>query len=102
MDGETAYSLVGLGTFAIIAYYTLKSNSIDEIQSKEDKQYQVINGYERELKDALKPLQNDKKATLAKKNELLQKFEAELYLNEIFDRLEIKEIVLDLTHLKMD
>jgi len=102
MDGETAYSLVGLGIFAIIAYYTLKSDSIEAVQSKEDEQYQIINGYERELRDALKPLQYDREATLAKKNELLQKFEKQLSLNESFDMLEIKEIVFDLSNFKID
>ncbi len=97
MDGEIIYSVVGVLLFLIIAYFTLRSEKSQDIQSKEEKRYAIINGYKKELQDALSPLKDDREARVVKKSELLKRFSNELSLNIFFDKSEIREIILDLS-----
>jgi len=97
MDSEIVYSLVGIVIFILIVIFTLRSGSINEVQTKEDKRYQIIGEYKKQLRVALEPLQNDKKAMIAKKSELLKKFSNELAMNIFFDNDEIREIIEDLS-----
>lgn len=97
MDSELIYSAMGIVIFIIIIVITLRSNVVDIIQTKEQKKEEIINGYKQELQDALEPLQNDAKARVAKKNELLTRFNSELALNIFFDKDELREIILELS-----
>ena len=97
MDSEIVYALVGIVIFILIVIFTLRSDSIEQIQTKEEKQYQIINEYTKQLRSALEPLRSDKQAMLAKKSELLKKFSDELALNIFFNTDEIREIIQDLS-----
>ena len=97
MDSEIVYSLVGIVIFIFIIFVTFRSSSINEIKTKEEKRYQIIDEYKKQLRVALEPLQNDKKAMIAKKSELLKKFSNELAMNIFFDNDEIREIIEDLS-----
>ena len=97
MDIEIIYSIVGIVIFIAIIIFTLKSDVTTQVQSKEEKQYEIINQYKKELREALEPLKNDQKARMAKKSQLLMKFSDELSLNIFFDQSEIREIVADLS-----
>ena len=97
MDAEIIYSLVGIIIFILIIIFTLKNDVTAQIQSKEEKQYEIINNYKKILKKSLEPLKDDDKARVKKKSELLMKFSDELALNIFFNKSEIKEIILDLS-----
>jgi peptidoglycan hydrolase CwlO-like protein len=95
MDSETIYGVVGVGVFALIAYFTLRKNDISEAQTKEEKRFQILNQFKDELRRELDKLDSkEEKAT--KKVELLKKFSDELSRNIFFDEIEIKEIILDI------
>ena len=97
MDIELVYSLVGIVIFVIIIVVTLRSDVPSQIQSKEEKKYEIINGYKKQLREALEPLKNNDSLRVAKKKELLLKFTNELSLNIFFDQDENKEIISDLS-----
>ncbi|WP_372999045.1 hypothetical protein [Sulfurimonas sp.] len=97
MDSEIIYSALGVVIFVIIVIMTMRSNVVEIVQSKEEKRADIINGYKRELKAALEPLEDDVKARVAKKNEMLKKFSDELSLNIFFDKDELREIILELS-----
>jgi len=75
---------------------TLRSDTPKEIQTKEEKQYEIIGEYKKQLREALKPL-NDEQDKTAKKRELLMKFNKELSLNIFFDEMDIKETISELS-----
>ena len=97
MDAEIIYSLVGIVIFIIIVIVTLRSDSATEIQSKEEKQYAIIDSYKKQLREALEPLVDDKAARVLKKKELLLIFNNELSTNIFFEQTEIREILSDLS-----
>ncbi|PHQ65239.1 MAG: hypothetical protein COB99_05070 [Sulfurimonas sp.] len=97
MDSEIIYSGVGIVIFVIIVIMTMRSNVVEIIQSKEEKRADIINGYKQELQVALEPLVDDIDARVAKKRELLKKFNTELSLNIFFDKDELREIILELS-----
>ncbi|RLA77254.1 MAG: hypothetical protein DRG78_17720 [Epsilonproteobacteria bacterium] len=96
MSAEMIYSLVGIVIFIIIIIMTLRSDTPKEIQTKEEKQYEIIGEYKKQLREALKPL-NDEQDKTAKKRELLMKFNKELSLNIFFDEMDIKETISELS-----
>lgn len=98
MDGETIYTLAGVAIFGVIAYFVFRSDVSKEIQSKAEKQQQIINAYTVELREALEPIKDDKQAVIAKKSELLKKFSDELALNIFFDEMDIKDIITELSY----
>jgi len=97
VDSEIIYSGVGIVIFVIIVIMTMRSNVVEIIQSKEEKRADIINGYKQELQVALEPLVDDIDARVAKKRELLKKFNTELSLNIFFDKDELREIILELS-----
>ncbi|EDZ62309.1 hypothetical protein SMGD1_0431 [Sulfurimonas gotlandica GD1] len=97
MDSEIIYSAVGIVIFIIIVIMTMRSNVVEIVQSKEEKRADIVNGYKKELQDALEPLKNDTDSRLAKKSEMLQRFNGELSLNIFFDKDELREIILELS-----
>jgi len=97
MDSETIYALVGIVIFAVIAFYTLKNDETAKLQTKEEKCHEIVNGYRKELREALTVLQGDTEAQRVKKLELLKKFNSELSRNIFFDAFEIKEIIEELS-----
>jgi len=96
MDSEILYVLVGIIIFSVIAIYIFKNDDLVNANTKDTKRAEIINSYKKELYEALKPLENDKNARVAKKSELLKKFSDELSMNIFFDNIEIREIILDL------
>ena len=97
MDVEIIYSLVGIVIFIIIVIVTLHSDGATEIQTKEEKQYAIIDTYKKQLREALEPLVNDKEARVIKKKELLLIFNNELSTNIFFDQTELRAIMSDLS-----
>lgn len=96
MDAELIYSIVGIGILALIIYKTLKNDDTAQLQTKEEKQYEIMGMYRKELKEALDTLDDDRLKT-AKKKELLLKFSNELNLNIFFDETDAKEMILELS-----
>ena len=97
MDNEMIYSAVGIFIFLIIVVLTMRSDVVNIVKSKKEKREEIIDGYIKELKEALEPLANDSDARVAKKSEMLQKFSSELSLNIFFDKDELREIILELS-----
>jgi len=99
MDSETIYSVIGVVMFGVLAFYTLKNDEIEKIQTKEEKVHEIVNGYRKELRESLRALEDDKEAQKMKRLELLKKFNSELSRNIFFDDFEIKEIIEELSSL---
>ncbi len=99
MDSELIYTVAGIGIFAFIAYKTLSNKETTKIQTKEEKCHEIVNGYRKELRDALTELQDDAEAQKLKKIELLTKFNNELSRNIFFDVFEVKEILQELSEI---
>lgn len=97
MSIDIVYIVIGVLIVLVIAYFTLKKDAIKKVQSKEEKRYEILNAYSKELKEALEPLGDNKEARVAKKQELFKKFSRELSQNIFFDNSEIKEILVDLS-----
>ncbi len=97
MDSEILYSAVGVGIFALIVFYTLKSDNTAKIQTKEEKSHEIVNNYRKVLREELTLLKDDKQAQLAKRKELLNKFNLELSTNIFFDAYEVREIIEELS-----
>ena len=96
MDVELIDTLVGFGIFGVGAFFILRSTGLKDVNSKDKKRDDIIDGYRKELYDSLTPLKSDKNARLAKKKELLKRFSDELSRNIFFEQVEIREIILDL------
>ncbi len=97
MDAQMLYSLLGILIFIVIIILTLRNPESKKIQTKQEKQFEILNAYKKQLRIALEPLENDNEARLAKKSELLKKFSDELAMNIFFDKFEIKEMILELS-----
>ena len=95
MDAESIYTLLGIIIFILVAYFTLKNNTADEVQTKEEKRYEIISQYKAKLLQELTPIE-DKEKYVAKKTLLLKEFSDELSRNIFFDAPEVKEIIQDL------
>ena len=95
MDFEIVYALVFVGLFGVVAYFTLRTRTT-EAQTKEQKRYEIMSAYKKELSQELKALGSDKEAVRAKKTQLLKKFSDELSRNIFFEEVEIKEIIFDI------
>jgi len=98
MDSEIIYSIIGILILIFIIIVVFYSNSNKKINSKAMKKDDIINKYKRELHKILLPLKDDKKARMAKKNELLARISNELSRNIFFDNDEIKETILMLAN----
>lgn len=98
MDSELIYSVAGVVIFLAIAISVLRNKDVQSIQTKEEKLYEIINGYKKELRETLEPLQDDNKARMSKKTQMLKKFSDELAMNVLFDADEKKEIIQELAH----
>ena len=96
MDGEIIYILIGIVLFAIVAFFILKNDSGTKANTKEAKREEILNGYRKELYETLKPLKDNKDAKIAKKSELLKRYNEELSLNIFFEKIEIREIIMEL------
>ena len=95
MDNELIYNLIGFTIFAVVAFFILKSTRVEDTNTKDVKRDKIINGYKKELRNALYSLSDDN-ARIAKKKELLLKISDELSRNIFFEQIEIQEIILDL------
>ncbi len=97
MDMEIIYSLLGIVFLVVVVVFIFRSNKVTNVQTKEQKRLSIVSEYKKELQNSLIKLQDNKKARLAKKSELLKKFSNELALNIFFDNNEIREIILELS-----
>ncbi len=96
MESETLYAIGGVVVFLITAIFVMRTGEPTVIQTKEEKREEILQQYAKELTDSLCLLKDDKEARVAKKTQLLKRFSKELSLNIFFDKIEIKEIILDL------
>jgi hypothetical protein len=94
LNSDVIYYIVSIFIFITIVILTFPRNAV---KSKEEKKAEILSGYTKQLKEALKPLNKNPEARIVKKNELLNKFSAELSLNIFFDKDELKEIILELS-----
>jgi len=97
MDYEVVYNVFGVAIFLFIAYKVFKSQVGSEIQTKEEKRKEIVDGYKKQLKDALEPLKDDKDKRILKKQQLLKVFTEELSRNIFFDADENREIISELS-----
>jgi len=95
MDSETIYTVVGIVVFVVVTLYLWRNDLGADIAKKEIKKADILNGYRREIFDALSLLEDDKEAKLAKKKELLIKINDELSRNIFFEANEVREIIVD-------
>lgn len=100
MDLETAYTVVGVVAFGLIVYFTLKNDEAKNVQTKEQKKYEIISAYKQEMQTILEPLQDDQDARQAKKKELLYKYNQELAMNIFFDAMDAKDALVELSQEK--
>lgn len=97
MNSEVIYALIEIVVFIVIIVITFRSTSVRVVQSKEEKKVEILNGYKKQLKEALIPIKDDMQARIAIKNTLLKKFSDEISRNIFFDKSEIREIILELS-----
>ena len=97
MDSETIYAILGATTFASIAFFILRNDKTATIQTQEEKCYEIVNGYRKEIRDSLALLKEDKEAQIVKRKELLLKFNDELSRNIFFDDFDVREIIQELS-----
>jgi len=95
---EVLYSIIGIIGLVGIIIFTLRSNTSTQARSSSLTKQDIIDRYKQELKKELLSLKNDKVARVAKKTELLGKFNRELALNIYFDKSEIKKVILELSN----
>lgn len=92
------YSYIGVVLLVIaLVFFILRFKTTKIVQSKEEKREEIIEGYKKQLRDALSPLQDNNEARVAKKMALLKKFNSELASNIFFDNREIQQIILELS-----
>jgi hypothetical protein len=96
MDNTIFLTSIGIVFFLSILYLLFKNKQTLKVKTKEEKKYEIIKSYKQELHKALELLENNTDARVAKKNELLQKFNKELAMNIFFDPAEIKTILMEL------
>ena len=85
MDSETIYAIGGVVVFLVITMLVLRSNPSAVINTKDEKRSDILNGYRKELREALEIIGDDKEARVAKKSELLKRFSSELSSNIFFE-----------------
>ena len=97
MDGETLYAIFGIAVFCVIIFLTLRGGTVTKTQTKEEKKYEILDRYKKELRVALEPFKDDKQKRILKKSELLKRFSDELSRNIFFDNSEIRDIITELS-----
>ena len=97
MDYEVIYNVFGAVIFLFIVYKVFKSKIGSEIQTEENKRIEIIDGYKKQLMDALEPLKNDAEKRKLKKMQLLKIFSEELSRNIFFNADENREIISELS-----
>ncbi|MCD6433960.1 MAG: hypothetical protein J7L21_07945, partial [Sulfurimonas sp.] len=73
MDAELIYTLVGIVIFIVIAIFVFRSDVTKITQGKEEKRYEILNKYKKEIQDVLILFKDDKELRIAKKSELLKR-----------------------------
>ena len=105
MDNEIIYAVVGIIILIGIIIFTLGNSNNNsgsasksvQIKNPAKTKQGIINRYKKQLKNELALLNDDNKARISKKNELLKKFNGELALNIYFDKSEIREVIMELS-----
>jgi len=96
MDSEVIYTLVGITIFLVVAFIIFKSDVKSTVSDEEVTKKKIIDGYKKELYEAILPLKDNKEKRVSEKTRLLKKFNDELNRNIFFDTVEIKEYILDI------
>ncbi len=76
--------------------YVMRPKITTIVQTKREKREEIVDGYKKQLREALEVIQDNDEKT-AKKVALLKKFSDELASNIFFDGNEIHEIILELS-----
>lgn len=76
--------------------YAMRPKITTIVQTKREKREEIVDGYKKQLREALEVIQDNDEKT-AKKVALLKKFSDELASNIFFDGNEIHEIILELS-----
>jgi|CryBogDrversion2_1035201.scaffolds.fasta_scaffold36118_2 hypothetical protein len=88
-----------IGSFIVITalmLYVMRPKITTIVQTKREKREEIVDGYKKQLREALEVIQDNDEKT-AKKVALLKKFSDELASNIFFDGNEIHEIILELS-----
>jgi hypothetical protein len=88
-----------IGSFIVITalmLYVMRPKITTIVQTKAEKREEIVDGYKKQLREALEVIQDNDEKT-AKKVALLKKFSDELASNIFFDGNEIHEIILELS-----
>ncbi len=93
-----AATLLVFSLFAIGSYFIFFTTPIYE-KDKVVKKNEIIEQYEKELKDILKKYNNDNESKVEQKKLFLQKCNSELSRNIFFDESESKKIIQKLASL---
>ncbi len=96
MDTELIYNMIAVVIFGVVSFFIVRSSNTRDVNSKSKNKDDIVDAYKKELYDTLSALDNDKKARVIKKKELLLKISDELSRNIFFEQVEIREIILDL------
>lgn len=97
MDIEIAYSIFGIMSMLVIAFFTLRSTrDTPEVKTKEQKRIEIINEYSKSLQEAMKGFESGDEKRTEIKRLLLKKYSEELSQNIFFDKHEIREIIAEL------
>jgi len=97
MTNEMIYLFLALVLLIPIAFFIFRSRVTTVVQTKEQKREEIMNGYKKQLQDALLPLKDDQQARMSMKSKLLKNISHELARNIFFDQSEIREIILELS-----
>ncbi len=88
-----------IGSFIVITalmLYVMRPKITTIVQTKREKREEIVDGYKKQLREALEVIQDNDEKTV-KKVALLKKFSDELASNIFFDGNEIHEIILELS-----
>ncbi len=78
-----------------ILFNKYNSNSVS-IKSSSIKKLEIINGYKKQIKIAIKSANGNKNLIIQKRKELLKQFNSELSRNIFFDKDEVKKVIGEL------
>ncbi|MDD2356398.1 MAG: hypothetical protein PHX13_00635 [Thiovulaceae bacterium] len=88
-----------IGSFIVITaliLYVMRPRITTIVQTKREKREEIVDGYKKQLREALEVIHDNDEKTV-KKVALLKKFSDELASNIFFDSSEIHEIILELS-----
>ena len=97
MSSEVIFIVIIVIIAIVGIFFTIQKRVPKIVKTKKQKKAEIIDAYKKELSKSRQLLQQDQKARVAKKMQLLKKFSDELALNIFFDANEVREIILELS-----